>query len=151
MFLLLGSLLIFLEINYSAYTTSRCQAYKVSISHTESLQSIEFYKDGNKLPDFLLNFDFSDYLDNDFRGGSGHKLRADTHDAFFDTIVIKKKLDSNGGENQTGVIEVHDEVTGEVWTGTFGTLGGGSVETFSLDDFIIAPPWNRVQVIDTMQ
>jgi hypothetical protein len=156
--MLLNAISIVFLLTFYLGFIPRCDAFRVSISHTEYLTSIEFYKDGNKLPDFLLNYDFSDFLESgNIIDRRGRRLRADTHDAFFDTILIKKKVDVVGfdeGDNHTGMIEVYDEVTRKVWTGEFATHGVGeaAVATLKLDDdFITAAPLDRVQIIDTMQ
>ena len=143
--------IIYLATFYSIFLTGKCVAYKVSITHTEHLQSIEFFKDGIKLPDFLMNFDFDDFL-NDNGGGGDKVLRADTHKAFFDTIVIEKKpLKDRDAENHSGAIEVYDDVTDKTWMGVFGTLGEVR-ETLTMSaDFVTEPPLDSVQIIDTMQ
>jgi hypothetical protein len=132
-----------------------CVAYEVEISHSEFLQSIEFFKDGNILPDFLLEYDYSDFVDN---VGIGDKmLRASTGNAYFDTVVFKKKKEKQdievGGsdvDDHTGMIRVFDKQSNEVWMGTFGTFGDDTI--IMLDkDFITAPPLESVEIIDTMQ
>lgn len=132
-----------------------CTAYHVSISHIESFNSIEFYKSGKKLPDFLVDYDFSDYIEDE--NVEDRVLRANTHDAYFDSVILQIKSDAcSKGENITVVINVVDEETMTEWGFTFETQSH-CIETsnevvVTLDKgFITASPLESVQIVDTMQ
>ena len=135
---------------YFAYIFyDQCDAYHVSISHVEYLLSIDFYKDGNKLPQFLLNYDSTDFLEQSDR--RDRVLLVDTHEALFDTIVLEKMSLGTMGAF-TGMIEVYDDLNGKLWTGTFGDEGEEALVTVALEeDFVTAAPLDTVHVVDTMQ
>jgi hypothetical protein len=145
---------------------STCAAYHVSITHPELFQTIEFYKSDQKLPDFLIKYDFSDYLVHDVEGetSSGtvkeRVLRVDTGSAYFDTIRMKKKEFIEVAVTFTVVVEVLDKEASKEWRSVFGMNDvfenndndGNDDIVLTLDrNFITSPPFESVQIIDTMQ
>jgi hypothetical protein len=128
-------------------TVNWCIAYEIEISHAQFLQSIEFYKDNNALPNFLLNYDYSEFLeDNDW---SENILRINSGKAFFDSVRIMKNH-HEVVENHTGRIKVIDKEANKTWMRTFDTVGDDTVLRLDMD-FVTASPLNGVAVIDTMQ
>ena len=136
---------------------SVCEAYLVFVSKSSHIQSISFFKDGAELPKYLTEYDFSDILTSPSQALGEGKLKINTRGAFFDTIVIEKKIPENGSVNRghdanstsyLSVIEMYDPEK-LIWTGCFTSSTDRITETFDVQEFVRRPPLDSVTVIDS--